>query len=102
MKTYRLDRFDPLHFQPTNQHGEIRVEFHEFLFDPQRQKGMIRVMVTEENLIQHLWIAIAWGETHWHIRPARGCEILPTVGLQQALDLTRAAAMQSTAHQPRA
>lgn len=74
------------------------VVFLDFVFDPQRHKGMLLVDVTEESLSQRLWIEITLGPKGWHIRPARGCEILPTVGLQRALDLTHQAALRSTAH----
>jgi len=87
LKTYRVDRFDPDRFQPAGERGDIAVEFKEFLYDSERRKGMARVIVAEENLTQHLWIEIAWTKDCWHIRPARGCEIVPTVGLQRALDL---------------
>jgi tRNA (guanine-N7-)-methyltransferase len=95
MRTYHLERFDPEHFQPTDQAGEIAVEFKEFLYDPGRRKGMARVVITEESQVQHLWIEIAWAKGRWHIRPARGCEIVPTVGLQRALDLIHDAAQRS-------
>lgn len=92
LKTYRLDCFDPDRFRPAGERGDVAVEFKEFLYDPQRRKGMVRTIVTEGSLTQHFWIEIAWGRGCWHIRPARGCEIVPTVGLQRALDLAREAA----------
>lgn len=93
LKTYRLDRFEPHRFQPVDERGDVVVKFQEFLYDAERQKGMVRVIVVEGSLIQHLWIEIARGRDGWHIRPARGCEIVPTVGLQRALDLVHAAVL---------
>lgn len=88
MKTYHVDAFDPDRFQPSGERGDIVVEFKEYLYDATRRKAMVRVMIVEQSLAQHLWLEIAWGGGRWHIRPARGCELVPTVGLQRALDLT--------------
>lgn len=92
LKTHRVDGFNADDFRPAGERGEVAVEFKEFLYDPKRRKGMVRTIVVEESLTQHLWIEIAGGEEHWYIRPARGCEIVPTVGLQRALDLVYDAA----------
>jgi hypothetical protein len=45
------------------------------------------IVVGKDNLIQNFWIEIAKAEKHWHIRPAKGCGIIPTAGVQRALDL---------------
>lgn len=89
LQTHRVQAFDPEHFQPASARGDIAVEFKEFLFDSKRQKGMVWVFVTEENFCQDFWIEIARGDEHWYIRPARGCAVVPTVGVQRALDLVR-------------
>ncbi|UCF86093.1 MAG: hypothetical protein JSV50_10805 [Desulfobacteraceae bacterium] len=85
--TYRVDRFDPQRFQTSNGRSHIIVEFKEFLYDPKREKGMVRSVVGEDNLVQDFWIEIVKKEKSWHIRPARGCNIIPTEGIQKALDL---------------
>ena len=95
LKTYRVQDFYPERFQPSGERGEVAVEFKEFLYDAKRRKGMTRVIVAEGNLTQHLWIEIVWGERRWHIRPAQGCEIIPTAGLQRALDLVHQAALST-------
>jgi hypothetical protein len=89
LQSHRVESFDPNHFQPASARGDIAVEFKDFLFDPARQRGMVRVFVTEESLCQDFWIEIARGDAHWYIRPARGCAVVPTVGVQCALDLVR-------------
>lgn len=87
---HRVMRFDAEHFHPTNHKGDITVEFLDFLYDPKRERGMQRVVVAEENLTQDFWIEIIrQGEERWYIRPARGCGMVPTLGVQQALDLVR-------------
>jgi tRNA (guanine-N7-)-methyltransferase len=96
MQTHRIPSFRPERFQPTGWRGDVAIEFKDFLFDPQRQRGMVWVFVTEDSLEQNFWIEIAHGDEHWYIRPARGCVVVPTVGVQRALDLVRAAALQQT------
>ena len=92
LRTYRVDRFNHEHFNPANERGDMVVEFKEFIYDPKRMKGMVRVIVVEDNLTQNFWIKIDYGEDGWYIHVARGCEVLPTVGAQRALDLVYAAA----------
>ena len=87
LKTYCINHFDPERFSPANERGEVVVQFQEFLFDPKHQKGMVRVMVVEEGLTQNFWINIASGDRGWYIKAAPGCDIVSTVGVQQALDL---------------
>jgi tRNA (guanine-N7-)-methyltransferase len=89
LQIHCVPSFDPEHFQPASVRGDIAVECKDFLFDPKRQKGMVRVFVTEEPLCQDFWIEIAHSHRGWSIRPARGCPVVPTVGVQRALDLVR-------------
>jgi hypothetical protein len=56
---------------------------------------MVWVFVAEEGLTQDFWIEIVHTGTAWAIRPARGCGIVPTVGVQCALDLVRDTAQQT-------
>ncbi|MBI4209509.1 MAG: tRNA (guanosine(46)-N7)-methyltransferase TrmB [Deltaproteobacteria bacterium] len=86
LKTYRLKKFNSERFQPKEVRGKITIQFKEFLYDPQRKKGMIRAVVVEENLLQNLWIEIAPEAKGWRIRPASGCSMIPTLGVQRALD----------------
>jgi len=92
LKTHKLERFDHEHFHPSGCRGNIVVEFKEYLFDSKRKKGMIRSLVVEGGFKQDFWIEICEGENGWHIRPAKGCGIIPTAGAQRALDLVKEAA----------
>jgi tRNA (guanine-N7-)-methyltransferase len=94
VQTHRLPSFHPERFRPAGVRGDIAIEFKDFLFDPQQQRGMVWVFVTEETLRQNFWIEIAHGDARWYIRPARGCVVVPTAGVQRALDLVRDAALQ--------
>jgi hypothetical protein len=74
--------------------GGIAVAFKERLFDPAQQLAMVRAVVVEPDLVQHLWIEIRrqGANARWHIRPANGCQFVPTAGVQRALDAVRDAA----------
>jgi tRNA (guanine-N7-)-methyltransferase len=96
LKSHHVARFDADRFQPTGVRGEVTVEFYEYLYDPRHEKGMVRVFVAEEGLKQEFWIEIARRQSGWHISPARGCGIVPTAGVQRALDLARDAALSGS------
>jgi len=94
LMTYQVEHFDPDRFHPVNERGDTIAEFKEFLYDHKRQTGMVRVIVAEENLTQHFWIEIGREGECWHIRPAEGCGVVPTMGVQRALDLVHDATHQ--------
>jgi hypothetical protein len=59
------------------------------LYDPTQQIAMTRVVVVEDDLTQHFWIEIAREGDGWRMRPAAGCSVVPTIGVQRALDALR-------------
>ena len=87
LKTYVLEHFSPEHFRPKGGKNIAVVEFKETLYDPLREKAMVRAMVAEGGFVQNFWIEIIKDRDKWRIRPARGCSIVPTAGVQEALDL---------------
>ncbi|MGE3536023.1 MAG: tRNA (guanosine(46)-N7)-methyltransferase TrmB [Candidatus Tectimicrobiota bacterium] len=95
LQTHRIAQFTPEAFTLPTRHGDITVTCKDFLYDPRQHRGMVWVFVAEDGLTQDFWIEIARSQSGWSIRPARGCGIVPTVGVQQALDLVRDAAQQS-------
>ncbi len=95
LQTHRLDHFEPAAFQLVHERGPVSVECKEFLFDPMRQRGMVWVFAIEEHLTQNFWIEIAYYNRLWHIRPARGCSVIPTLSVQRALDVVRDAARRT-------
>jgi tRNA (guanine-N7-)-methyltransferase len=95
LQTYRIASFAPDRFQPANTYGPITVKFKDFLYDAARQRAMIWVFAVEEGLTQDFWIELARDrDDRWHIRPARGCSVVPTLAVQRALDLVREAAQR--------
>ncbi len=95
LKTHRVSHFNPERFFPAGCRGEITVEFKEVLYDPRALKGMARTLVSENRLLQHLWIEIVWKEGSWQVHPSRGSSFLPTAGIQLALDAVRDAVQRS-------
>ena len=96
LQAHRVESFSPETFRPRGGRGEVAVQFKDFLFDPQRQIGMVWVFATEGAFCQDFWIEICRHDGCWAIRPARGCSIVPTVGVQRALDLVRDAILNPT------
>ncbi len=98
----RVGRFDPqnLDLPPAaklcSDHPPVTVRCRDFLYDPERRKAMVAVLVVEVDLTQDFWIEIACRDDHWTIRPARGCGVVPTVGVQRAVDLIWEAAAGQT------
>ncbi len=87
-------------FAPEDVTGPITVTFKEIVRDRERQVAMIRTVVVEEPLTQHVWITVARGATGvWWIVPARGCQMVPTAGLQMALERVAEAGRASMATQ---
>jgi tRNA (guanine-N7-)-methyltransferase len=91
METYRVKQFDPARFQPADVDDGVHVVFKETRYDPARQIAMTRVVVVEDDLTQHFWIEVVREGDEWRIRPAPGCGVVPTVGVQRALDAVREA-----------
>jgi tRNA (guanine-N7-)-methyltransferase len=94
-----VTHLDAESFVPVGCRGDLTVEFKELLYDPRRQKGMIRCVVGEGRLLQNFWIEIVREPERWCIRLARGCTIIPTRGVQRALDLVQESAHKTSSHQ---
>ena len=93
LQTHRVATFDPGQFAPQNVRGDIAITFKDVLYDPRQRRGMVWVFVTEGSLQQDFWIEVAQGAEYWYIRPARGCAMVPTAGVQLALDGVRDATL---------
>jgi tRNA (guanine-N7-)-methyltransferase len=98
LQTHHVTHFDPMQVAPgLLLQGAITVAGKEWLYDPTRHKGLLRVFVAEEGFTQDFWIEIAQSDDRWMIRPAHGCGIIPTVGVQRALDAVRDMTQHETA-----
>jgi len=86
LKNYFVKNFIPERFSFTNKKGETSIVLKEFLFDPENNKAMVRLLVSEKNISQHLWVMIAKQKARWRVSKAEGHPILPTEGVTAALE----------------
>ncbi|OPX36477.1 MAG: tRNA (guanosine(46)-N7)-methyltransferase TrmB [Desulfobacteraceae bacterium 4484_190.3] len=58
LKTHRVAHFNHERLFPTGCRDDIVVDFKDYLFDPLRQKGMVRAVVLEGEFKQDFWVEI--------------------------------------------
>lgn len=87
LQTYHLVNFDPEHFSPQDMEGPLTVKFKDFLYDPKREKCMIRTFIAEDRLIQEVWLRVDKENGQWRVALAAGNHIIPTQGIKKALEL---------------
>jgi hypothetical protein len=81
---------------PRGERGEaISIQFSDFLCDVVRKKAMVHAVVTEDRRSQHVWVMVVHTSKGWCIAPADGTAILPTEGVQRAVELVYEAALRS-------
>ena len=85
LKAYRLQNFNPENFSFVNQTGSISVIFKDMLYDDKRQRAMIHLIVSEDQLTQHFWVAIKKVKDFWRVCKADGQTFFPTTGIAQAV-----------------
>jgi len=95
VKSYRLGDFDPARFAFEDHKGPVSVIFKDFMFDPQRQRAEVYVLVAEQHLTQHLRVWIIKKDNFWRVCKAEGQMFFPTPGIAQAIDLVYAAATKT-------
>ncbi|MFA5262107.1 MAG: hypothetical protein WC450_12860 [Candidatus Omnitrophota bacterium] len=95
LTVYFVDDFIPDRFCFSDQVGCPSVVQKEFLFDPQRKKAMVHLVVAEEHVTQHVWIVIAQSRRGWCVALAAGQTVLPTPGVAVAVRMTADAVKQS-------
>jgi len=91
-----LERLAPEELLP-NGDGALTITFKEIVRDRERQVAMVRTVIVEEPLTQMVWITVARDpkDASWWVVPARGCQMIPTAGLQRALERVADAARRS-------
>lgn len=95
LETYCLPHFNPARFEPRSEGGALTVDFRDYLYDPLRNRAICRVAVIEDGLFQDFWIEINHKPEGWRAVPSDGCLIVPTMGVQRALDLVKEAMIRS-------
>lgn len=86
LKIHMVEQLNPEGYDPEGVRGEVVVEFKEKIYDPDRGMMMIRAIIVEDDLQQNIWLRIARTKDRWKITPAPGCGMIPTAGVQKALD----------------
>lgn len=86
----RLPRFDPARLAPFEDWGEVGVLCKDVLYDPVRGRALLRMVVLEEGLEQAFYLEVLPDQGGHLLRPAPGCGLLPSLGVQRALKVTAA------------
>lgn len=96
LKAYYHQDFDPGKFCLSEDASSgIVVVPKEWVYDPEQQKGMARVVVSEEHLTQHLWIGVVKAQKGWCVLRAEGQHVLSTPGVAHAIKLVSSAVEQT-------
>ena len=82
LQNHRLKNFDPERFEPKDLLGPVTIKFKEFLFDPVREKAMIRAFLVENRLVQEIWIRIFRQDDEWVLGLDHGNHVVPTEGVR--------------------
>lgn len=92
MRAYYRDELDPSAYRPQGAAAEsLVVRFREFIHDPGRGEGLLRVVVVEGHLTQDFFIRLRREpDGRWKISPAAPAQIFPTQGVARALELAAA------------
>jgi len=98
VKDYFIPQFDPSQFRFADTTGPTAIIFKDFIFDAAEEKGMVQLVVAEENLSQHIWVMIARQVKGFKISLAPGSTVLPTEAVAQALADVYRAGRRSAQH----
>ena len=89
LRYYRLKKFDPRGFALGPRSADPLVVFKDLIFDPEREKGILRAMAEEDGFKQSFYLEFLIRDGGWFLRLAPGCGVVPTRAVQLALDLAR-------------
>ena len=88
VKIYQSKNFNASRMVLEGLRGEVTISFTDELYDSKRQSGMVHAIVSEDNRMQHVWVMIEPVKKGcWRVGPAAGAAILPTQGVQRAVEL---------------
>jgi tRNA (guanine-N7-)-methyltransferase len=92
--------FNPGRLKFENVVGETSVIYKDFVFDQKQNLGLVRLVVAEKFLTQHVWVAIIKTKGQWCIAKADGHSALPTAGVALAIDAVANAVEQTISTDP--
>lgn len=87
--------FNPARFHFENVTGETSVIYKDFVFDQKQNLGLVRLVVAEKFLTQHVWVAIIKTKSQWCVAKADGHSALPTAGVALAIELVARSAEET-------
>jgi hypothetical protein len=88
MKSYELPNFHPERFVFDDLKGKnLSVIFKEILFDREKQKALIHLVVSEPHLTQNFRVVIVKEPYGWQVCKADGQSFFPTPGIARAVEL---------------
>ncbi|MBF0490329.1 MAG: hypothetical protein HQL15_06865 [Candidatus Omnitrophica bacterium] len=93
VKLYRLNHFDPHHFQmkPYSESG-IAVVFKDILYDEAKKTALIHLLVNDEHIFQNIRVVVYQTPQGWQMNLAEGTMMMPTAGIAKAWELVYEAA----------
>lgn len=90
-----VKEFNPERFKFQDKTGEVSVICKDFVFDQKQNFGLVRLVVAEPFLTQHVWVAIIKTRDQWCVAKADGHSALPTSGVALAIECVAKAAGES-------
>lgn len=96
LRAFFAKDFVPQKFRLENLSGEPSVIYKDFVFDSKNNLGLVRLIVAEKFLTQHVWVSIIKTKSQWCIAKADGHSALPTAGVALAIERVRDAVKQTT------
>ncbi len=96
MKIYKINSFDFKKFDFVDVKSEVSVILKEKVYDELQKKAMLRLIVSEKNLTQPLWVNIIKKDDCWSIKKGEGQIFFPTPGIAKAIELIYLAAKNTT------
>lgn len=97
MKTFFIDRINPKKITFPSYSQDVAVEFREYIFDEQQQRGHIQAVVSEDMRTQYVWLAFFKNTKNgWTLVTMAGNNILPTRGVNIAMELVYQALKESS------
>ncbi len=96
VRTYFIADFFPDRMALEDAAGPVTITFKDFIYDPEKKKGMVHALVTEDRRTQYLWVMINQTQKGWCVGAAPGTGALPTEGVRKAVERVYQAAAAST------
>jgi len=95
VKSFKIQNFNSEKFKFENVKDDIAIILKSQHYDQQAQSLLLRLIVSEDHLMQDFWVTIRRDKECWRIHRTEGQRFFPTRGIVKALDTVYASAMKS-------